>query len=256
MPLCCHAEGRTLGAILCLAQLYARSVHICHVSTAEEIELIKLAKTAGVQVTCEVAPHHLLLCDEDYEAQGARMEVRPRLATRADCDALWENFDIIDCIATDHAPHTLEEKMSSTPPPGFPGLETLLPLMLHAVEAKRLSLEQLIQKLYRGPMRIFHLPPQPDTYVEVDMSHRWRIPSAMPNSKAHWTPFAGREAVGRVHRVVLRGRTVFIDGDFLVEPGYGMNVLSDKFRNIAALAGGGVKTQQHAVAAGAGRFKI
>lgn len=240
LPLCCHAEGRTLGAILCFAQLYNRSVHICHVATAEEIVLIKLAKAAGVQVTCEVSPHHLLLCAEDFyndknELLG-KMEVRPRLATRLDCEALWQNLDIIDCIATDHAPHTLEEKTSQTPPPGFPGLETMLPLMLEAVDSKRLSLADLVQKLHFNPIRIFALPVQPDTYVEVDMSERWQIPEFMPQSKSRWTPFAGREAVGRVHRVVLRGRTVYIDGGFSVEPGYGANVLSEKYRMHAAAA--------------------
>ena len=102
-----------------------------------------IAKERGIKVTCEVCPHHLFLTtpplnpkdlgEDVRRTGGGRSEVRPRLATQSDVDALWANLDVIDCFATDHAPHTVEEKDSDNPPPGFPGLETLLPLLLNAV---------------------------------------------------------------------------------------------------------------------------
>lgn len=122
-PILCHAEERTLAAVLMIAHLEDRSVHICHVSRKDEIELIRDAKEKGIQVTCEVGPHHLFLSQDDIPRLGpGRSEVRPRLTTKADQQALWDNMDMIDCIATDHAPHTPTEKDSSTPPPGFPGI--------------------------------------------------------------------------------------------------------------------------------------
>ena len=112
--------------------------------------------------------------------------------TRDDQAALWENMEYIDCIATDHAPHTLEEKLGKEAPPGFPGLETMLPLMLTAVNEGRMTLEDLEQKMHHNQRRIFGLPEQPDTYIEVDMDQEWVLPHKMGYSKAGWTPFAGK----------------------------------------------------------------
>src|SRR5262249_50105774 len=151
------------------AYLANRPLHICHVSRAEEISLIRKAKEKGIPVTCEVTPHHLFLSEANLASLGAgRGEVRPRLASPADQAALRANLDIFDCLATDHAPHTLAEKDSAQPPPGFPGLETALPLYLALVEAGLLTLEQLLDKTVYAPRRIFALPEQPDTWVEVD----------------------------------------------------------------------------------------
>ena len=123
---------------------------------------MRLAKEKGLPVTCEVCPHHLFLCQDDIPNIGeGRAEVRPVLCSKEDQVALWENIDIIDCFATDHgvcmfnvllvcvyqvkssftAPHTVEEKNSPNPPPGFPGLETMLPLLLTAVHQGRLTIE-------------------------------------------------------------------------------------------------------------------
>uniref|UniRef100_A0A2K5TQX2 Carbamoyl-phosphate synthetase 2, aspartate transcarbamylase, and dihydroorotase n=1 Tax=Macaca fascicularis TaxID=9541 RepID=A0A2K5TQX2_MACFA len=225
LPIVAHAEQQTLAAVLMVAQLTQRSVHICHVARKEEILLIKAAKARGLPVTCEVAPHHLFLSHDDLERLGpGKGEVRPELGSRQDVEALWENMAVIDCFASDHAPHTLEEKCGSRPPPGFPGLETMLPLLLTAVSEGRLSLDDLLQRLHHNPRRIFHLPPQEDTYVEVDLEHEWTIPSHMPFSKAHWTPFEGQKVKGTIRRVVLRGEVAYIDGQVLVPPGYGQDV--------------------------------
>ena len=143
-----------------------------------------------------------------------------------DVDALWENLDVIDCFATDHAPHTAEEKDSDNPPPGFPGLETALPLFLTAVDAGRLTLEDLIARMHTNPRRIFSLPEQQETWVEVDEKEEHEIRAADQFTRCGWTPFEGWKVKGRVRRVVLRGKTAFEDGKVLAEKGYGMNVRS------------------------------
>ncbi|MRR29352.1 hypothetical protein EG834_03240, partial [bacterium] len=166
-PLCIHAEGETLAAALRLAEEMKRPIHFCHVSRKYEVLLIRGAKERGAAVTCEVTPHHLFLSEADIALIGAgRCEVRPRLASLSDQQALWDNLETIDCFASDHAPHTLSEKDGLTQPPGFPGLETALPLYLSAIESGRLTLDQLIARCHTNPKRIFDLPDQPETWVE------------------------------------------------------------------------------------------
>ncbi|RZF42901.1 hypothetical protein LSTR_LSTR003617 [Laodelphax striatellus] len=213
-PLCVHAEGQTTAAVLLLATLHNRPIHICHVARKEEIQIIRAAKEKGLPVTCEVCPHHLFLTAEEVVAKLGRSkaQVRPVVGTREDQQALWDNLDIIDCFATDHAPHTIEEKNSENAPPGYPGLETMLPLLLTAVYEKRLTLEDLVDKLHRNPRRIFNLPEQPATYIEVDLDTEWRIPQRMPHTKCQWTPFEGIKVRGMLHRVVLRGEVAYIEG--------------------------------------------
>jgi len=223
-PILCHAEDRTLAAILMVAYLEKRSVHICHVSRRAEIEIIRDAKMRGLDVTCEVGPHHLFLTTDDIPRLGAgRSEVRPRLATPDDAAALWANMDVVDCIATDHAPHTLAEKDSDKPPPGFPGLETSLPLMLTAVHEGRIELDDLIKKMSDNPRRIFALPEQPDTWVDVDVDAGWRVPEKQV-SRCGWTPFAGMPVRGQVQRVTLRNQVVYENGLFFATPGSGRNI--------------------------------
>ncbi|MGC8855800.1 MAG: hypothetical protein ACP5QU_03285 [Anaerolineae bacterium] len=139
-------------------------------------------------------------------------------------EALWQNLDVIDCFATDHAPHTLAEKDGENPPPGFPGLETMLPLLLTALDEGRLTVDDIFQKCVLNPRRIFSLPEQPETWIEVDENARWEIRAAELHSKCGWTPFEGWTARGRVTRVVLRGREAFRDGQVRVEAGYGRNL--------------------------------
>ena len=228
MPIVAHSESRSMAAVILMAALYDRPVHIAHVSLREEILLIKAAKERGLKVTCEVTPHHLFLTRDDIPAisQGhpGRGEVRPRLASRQDVEALWANLDVIDCFATDHAPHTLAEKDGENPPPGFPGLETALPLLLTAVADGRLSLDDLLLRMVENPRKIFHLPEQPENWVEVDEKAEYEIKAADQHTRCGWTPFEGRQVRGRVRRVVLRGREAYRDGKLLVEPGYGKNL--------------------------------
>jgi carbamoyl-phosphate synthase/aspartate carbamoyltransferase/dihydroorotase len=223
--LLCHAEGRTVAAAILAAQLAGRSIHICHVSRRDEIELIREAKARGIAVTCEVSPHHLFLTAEDASRIGAgRSEVRPRLATASDRAALRAHLDVIDCFATDHAPHAPAEKDSSEPPPGFPGLETALPLYLELVRGGLLTLDGLIARTVDNPRRIFGVPEQEETWIEVDPDATWTARGAAMATRARWTPFEGREMRGRVVRVVLRGREAFRDGRVLAGPGTGRDI--------------------------------
>ena len=225
MPIVLHAEGRSLAAALLFAAMQKRSVHVAHVATREDILLVRAAKLSGVKVTCEVTPHHLFLCEDDLPRIGAgRGEVRPRLATKTDQQALWENLDIIDCFASDHAPHNLAEKDGENPPPGFPGLETSLPLLLNAVAEERLSLTDLVLRCHTNPQRIFHLPHQPETWVEVDEDAKWEISASELHTRCGWTPFEGMPVRGRVVRTMLRGKVAYADGKTLAQPGYGLNV--------------------------------
>lgn len=224
-PLLCHAEGRTVAAALLAAHLAERAIHICHVSRKDEIELIRAAKVRGLRVTCEVTPHHLFLTEADAPAIGAgRGEVRPALATEADRAALRANLDVIDCFATDHAPHTLAEKDSANPPPGFPGLETALPLYLALIGEGLLTLEGLIARAVDNPRRIFGLPEQPETSIEVDPDAEWVARGPAMFSRAGWTPFEGWQLRGRVTRVVLRGKDAYRDGTAGAAPGTGRDV--------------------------------
>ncbi|GAB4431947.1 MAG: dihydroorotase [Anaerolineae bacterium] len=217
-----HAEGPNVAIGIGLAAGYQRPVHFCHISRRDEIELIAAAKQQGLPVTCEVAPHHLFLTADFYTQMGPWGDMRPRLGPQSDVDALWAHINTtVDCIATDHAPHTPAEKESDNPPPGVAGLETSLPLMLTAVKEGRLSLERLIELMATNPRRIFNLPAQPDTHIEVDDQTRFTITNEALHTKCGWTPFAGWQVVGRVQRVVLYGQEVFANGAVVAAPGSG-----------------------------------
>ncbi|NMB69571.1 MAG: hypothetical protein GYA20_12510 [Chloroflexi bacterium] len=258
LPIVAHAESRSMAAVLLMAQLFDRPVHIAHVSLREEILLIRKARERGLKVTCEVAPHHLMpppnpppfspkmgedsgRGDEGPEPPpnpppnsqnlgegqgGGRLEVRPRLNTPEDRQALWDNLDAIDCFATDHAPHTLAEKDGPNPPPGFPGLETALPLLLTAVHAGRLTLDDIVLRCHTNPRRIFHLPEQPDTWIEIDPDAEWSLHAAEMHTRCGWTPYEGMPVRGRVERVVLRGEEAYRDGKVTAKLGTGKNVRS------------------------------
>ena len=229
-PIALHAERQSVAVSIALSATYDRPVHIVHVSRKEEIELIADAKARGLRVTCEVTPHHLFMDQSHATRLGTLGDMRPVLGRPEDVAALWDHLNTtVDCIATDHAPHTLDEKRSATPPPGVAGLETSLGLMLTAVVQNRLSLMRLIELMHGNPRRIFGLPEQPDTYVEVAMT-----PNIIRNenlfTKCGWTPFDGWEVSSRVSRVVLRGRVAYENGRVLSEPGGGRVVLGESCR--------------------------
>lgn len=218
-PVAIHAEGASIAASIGLAAAFQRPVHFCHVSRKEEIELIAAAKRQGLPITCEVTPHHLFLTQADLPRLGPLADMRPRLGEQRDVEALWEHIDTtVDCVATDHAPHTLEEKhCGESAPPGVPGLETALPLMLTAVAEGRLSMERLVTLMADNPRRIFQLLPQPATWVEIDPGATYELSDRGLHTKCGWSPFSGKRVRGRVQRVILRGEPVFADGE-IVKP--------------------------------------
>jgi carbamoyl-phosphate synthase/aspartate carbamoyltransferase/dihydroorotase len=226
-PIAVHAEGLSAAMAIGLARSFGQRLHLCHVSLASEIALIRAAKETGAQVTCEVTPHHLFLNEDDGQRLGPYGQMKPPLATEADRATLWANLDVVDCIATDHAPHTREEKDGERPPPGVPGLETMLPLLLTAVADGRLTLERLVELTHTAPRRIFGLPQQPDTWVDVDLGAHRILSNHDLHTKCGWTPFEGLKACGQVQRVVIRNQTVFEDGQVLAEPGLGRFVVPD-----------------------------
>lgn len=224
-PVLVHAEGKMLRLALDLAKRYARPLHVCHVARKEDILAIREAKASGAPVTCEVTPHHMFLTQNDSARIGpTRASVSPALATLEDQEALWDNLEAIDCFATDHAPHTLQEKDSPHPPPGFPGLETALPLWLTAVHEGRLTMEDIIDRMVINPRRIFHLPAQPSTWIEVDPQSPGVIRGSLCFSRSGWTPFEGWKVYGRVVNVMLRGQLVYSDHQIVGKPGFGKNV--------------------------------
>lgn len=209
-----HTEGDSVKTGLDLAKKYHRRVHFCHISRKEEIEWIAAAKNQGLLVTCEVTPHHLFLNESDAKRLGPLGDMRPRLAKQSDLDALWAHINTtIDCVASDHAPHTLAEKQNSeNPPPGVPGLESTLPLLLTAAAEGRLSYERLVALLAVNPRRIYGLPEQPETWIEVDPKACYVFPEHSLYTKCGWSPFSGFPVQGRIRKVVLRGKDAVKDG--------------------------------------------
>ena len=242
-PVAVHAEELMVPVCLTLSHLYDLPLHIVHVSRRSEIELIRDAKEKGIPVTCEATPHHLFLTAEDYERGGNRFDMRPKLAAPDDVAALWENLDIIDIFATDHAPHTFSEKGmrspgeveekgapaggAQSPLPGVPGVETMLPLLLTAVDAGQLDLDDLLLRCLENPRRIYGLAEQEQTWVEVEMDKVYELDDAGMHTRCGWTPFAGRTVKGRVAKVVLRGETVFDGERVLAAPGSGRVLFQD-----------------------------
>lgn len=174
-------------------------LYILHMSTSEELDLVRQAKRNGLPVYCEATPHHLFLTIDDYQEWGTRVQMNPPLRSHEDQEALWEGIadGTIDTIGTDHAPHTLAEKdlPFGKAPSGVPGIETMLPLMLDAVSKKRLTLERLIALTRTNIEKIFSLPPNEDT-VLIDPDLELTVTDAMIHSKCGWTPYRGRVLKG------------------------------------------------------------
>lgn len=213
-----HAEGETLAKAIDLAKRHHQRLHVCHLSLADEIEQVKKAKQEAMDITCEVSCHHLFLNDQNGKRLGSFGFMKPPLSSKKDVDYIWKNLDVVDMIASDHAPHTLEEKKNAEKPPfGVPGLETSLPLMLNAVNQGRLSLERLIELMSSNPRKLFSLSDDGKTYLEVDMDEKYEIKNESLFTKCGWTPFDGMKVKGKVKKVVLRGKEVF-DGEKVLGP--------------------------------------
>lgn len=213
------SEAVAIADAIELAHAHDAAVHIAHLSTAQGIELVAEAKRRGVRVTCEVAPHHLFLTTEDYTTLGTLGKMNPPLRTAEHRDALWKGIadGTVDCIATDHAPHTLEEKHAAVPlsaPSGVPGVETMLPLLLtvaaggwpHPTSARPkipiFQYSQIPKLCFTNPNRIFGLgKKETDATVTVDTEAAWTIDGAELHGKCGWTPYEGWQVMGKVVKV-------------------------------------------------------
>lgn len=213
-PILLHAEEDVMGEVTKVLKLVKHPTHICHVSSQAELGPIIRAKKKGLPITCGVSPHHLFLTKADVKKLGPFGLMRPSLKTKKDQQFLWKNLKYIDVIESDHAPHTIEEKKSSTPPFGVPGLETTLPMMLQAVHEKKLTIDDVIEKCHIKPKRIFNLPEQKNTYIEVE-NKNFEIRNKNLFTKCGWSPFNGWKVRGKVVKVVLRGKTVFRIGKII-----------------------------------------
>lgn len=220
-PILLHCEGETLPIALKVIKATGKRTHICHVSSKDELSQIMTAKSEGLPVTCGVTPHHLFLTEEDAKKLGPYGRMKPFLKSKDDQDFLWQNLDQVDVIESDHAPHTKAEKESENPPFGVPGLETTLPLLLTAVYEGRLTLEDVKRLLHTNPKKIFNIPDQENTHIEVDENEDYKIKNENLKTKCSWSPFNGWSVKGKVKGVVLRGQKVFENGKILAEKGSG-----------------------------------
>ncbi|MEK9159568.1 MAG: dihydroorotase [Patescibacteria group bacterium] len=190
----CECARVATEAAIALREKVGNRLHIAHVSCKAELALIREHKCP--ELTCEVTPHHLLFTEADRK--DAFLKMNPPLRTAADQAALWEGLrdGTIDCIATDHAPHTVEEKQKpmEEAPAGVPGVEFMLPLMLNAVNEGKLTLEKLVELTSENPARIFGV--QAAGYVLVDLDLDKTIENADILSKCGWSPYKGRQIKG------------------------------------------------------------
>lgn len=220
-PILVHAEEDVLDPIIAIAHQTRQRLHIAHVSSKKELTTILSAKMKGYAITCGVTPHHLFLTEEHTTKLGSKALMKPYLKSSQDTKFLWQHIKDIDIIESDHAPHTLEEKQSSTPPYGIPGLETTLPLLLTAVYNNDLTLADIVRLCVENPSKIFDIQQDKQTYIEIDENKNWTIDPRKFFSKAKWSPFAGQKVYGQVKRVIIRNIPVFESGRILVTKGFG-----------------------------------
>lgn len=219
------AEEAVIARDVLLAGHVGSRVHVCHVSTAGSVEIIRWAKQRGLDVTAEVTPHHLLLTEELVASYDPVYKVNPPLRTRADVDAVRTALadGTIDCVATDHAPHSLEYKETewAIAAPGMVGLETALPVVQQAmVDTGLLDWAGVADRISARPARIGRLAGHgeqlavgaPANLTLYDPGADWQVEAELLASRGRNTPYAGRTMPGRVVATFLRGRPTVLDG--------------------------------------------
>ena len=206
------SEYKQIERDLRLAEETGCAYHVCHISTKESVELIRQAKARGVDVTCETAPHYLVLCDEDMQEDG-RFKMNPPLRSREDKKALIEGIKdgTIDMIATDHAPHSAEEKGRGLEKSlmGVVGLETAFPVLYTELVTKNIiTLDRLVELMSFKPKERFGIDTNND-FAVFDISEAYKIDPEDFLSMGRATPFAGREVFGRCLLTVHNGKVVY-----------------------------------------------
>jgi len=196
-----------------------KRLYFCHISAKEELGMIKKQKTKNIFI--EICPHYLFLTHEDAEKLPGKGAVKPGLKTKEDQNALWEAVrkGHVDTIATDHAPHLMEEKNSSNPPSGFPGCETMLPLLLDAYNKNKISLEKIQQLCCENPAKIFNMRQKGKIslgydadLVIIDINQEKEVKNEELFTKCKWSPFNGKVLKGWPVMTIVRGNTVFDNG--------------------------------------------
>lgn len=212
--ICSESEWRQVERDLQLVRETHCTYHVCHVSTKESVALIRQAKKEGLDVSCETAPHYLVLSEEDLQNEG-RFKMNPPLRSIEDKNALIEGLldGTIDMIATDHAPHSQEEKSKGLlgSAMGVVGLETAFPVLYTAlVKTGILSLDKLVEKLHHNPCKRFGINlDAKENYSLFDPQECYTIDSANFLSMGKSTPFEGMQVYGKIVKTVCKGKVVF-----------------------------------------------
>jgi dihydroorotase len=218
---------RATTRLLRLARRAARRVHVLHVSTADEMELLAANKDLA---TVEVLVNHLTLVAPDcYQRLGTYAQMNPPIRDARHRDGIWRalNAGVVDVIGTDHAPHTREEKARPYPqsPSGMPGVQTLIPVMLDHVNAGRLTLQRFIDLTSAGPARIYNIAGKgrialgyDADFSVVDLKAKRTITNAMMKNKSGWTPFDGMAVTGWPKATIVRGRVVMREDELIGSP--------------------------------------
>ncbi|MDH5391283.1 MAG: dihydroorotase family protein, partial [Candidatus Bathyarchaeota archaeon] len=226
-----EAEAQAIRRIAQLAKKSGVQVHFCHVSSAIGLNAFLTAKKDGFPVTCEVTPHHLLLSSEHLKRYRTLALTNPPLRTKKDVIALWSALKqgFIDALASDHAPHTVEEKEVESvwdAKPGIPGLETILPLLLTQVSEGRLTIADLVRLTSEKPAEIFNLRNRGcleegnwADIVVVDINRKYKIDSSNFYSKAKYSPFDGWSVKGKPTKTFVNGQLVMDEGEIVAKPG-------------------------------------
>ena len=213
------AEDTMVARDIALAELTGGRLHIAHVSTRGAVELIKSAKARGVRVTAEATPHHLALTDEAVEGYDTNAKMNPPLRSRVDVEALRQGIKdgVIDCIATDHAPHSSMEKdiEFDKASNGIIGLETAFSVIYGLVENGMLTLNEAVRAMSTNPAKAFGIEGgrlsvgSPANMAIIDLGRSWTVDPRQLNSKSKNSPWLGRELKGAVVKTVLAGNIVF-----------------------------------------------
>lgn len=222
-----HAKGSTVWGCLELARRANCPTVVAHTPSRWELAHIARARSFNAApVYCEVTPHHLLLTSTDVKELGPLARVEPVLGKKADQAVLWHalRHGLVDTIATDHAPHTLAEKLvgPDEAPPGIPGLETMLPLLLDARHRRLLTLQDIQKLCCENPSKLYRLKAKgflkrgyDADIVLVDLKREKRVSNSELFTKCGWSPFHGRELRGWPVATFVRGQLIFRDGEIL-----------------------------------------
>ncbi len=213
--ICSESEWGQIERDLKLAEETGCRYHVCHISTKESVDLIREAKKRGVKVTCETGPHYLVFCDEDLQDEG-RFKMNPPIRSREDRDALIEGIKdgTIDCIATDHAPHTAHEKSRGLKGSamGVVGLETAFGVCYtHLVKTGIITLQRFVELMCLNPRRIFGLEVDGEANFAVfKLDKKWTVESKTFASMGKATPFEGMALEGQPYRLIYDNKLIYL----------------------------------------------